>query len=454
MSYGYHRATTPTIDALAEDGVLWEQAHSLSSWTKPSVASMLTGLFPSEHGAYQGIKRSKGRHTTTDILNSSRATLAETLSEAGWRCAAFINNAQLGEFTRLNRGFETYVPMAGKADHLIGMFREWLEADVQTPAFAYLHFLEAHWPYKPRRRHMKMFGGDRDANHFRDFSARDFGRMRRAIKHQEFVLPETHLEQMIQMYDAAIRRLDGKIKIILPTLKELGLREETALFITADHGEEFLEHGGIGHGQGLYEELTHVPLIAQVPGGPQGQRRTAPISQVDLAHTLMRVAEVAGDLPGVDLLDEHANPRPVCSELRIGHRYMQTIQSGHWKLHRRYKFDAAGEAGRTRRAGQPARCAGQPARCAGGELDAGLTTRECADSVSHVLSHELYNLESDPREHTNLADDPAHAAVRKQLEAALDQWWSATTSEQPPADSEIEIDAQVVERLRDLGYID
>ncbi len=430
-SYGYHRATTPTIDALGERGVLWEQAHSLSSWTKPSVASLLTGLYPGEHGAYQGIKRSKGRLTTTDILSSSRATLAETLSKAGWRCGAFINNAQLGEFTRLDRGFETYVPTAGKADRLIDMFREWLTTDLQAPAFAYLHFLETHWPYKPRRRHMKMFGGDRDANHFRDFSARDFGRMRRAIKHEEFALPETHLEQIIQMYDAAIRRVDGKVKIILATLKELGLREETALFITADHGEEFLEHGGIGHGQALYEELTHVPLIAQVPGGPQGQRRTAPISQVDLAHSLMHVANVAGDLPGADLLDEQVKPRPVCSELRIGHRYMHTIQSGNWKLHRRYKFDADN-----------------------GELNTGRTMREYAGSVSHVLSHELYNLESDPGERTNLADEPGHAAVRAQLETDLDHWWSAATSEQAPADSEIEIDAQVVERLRDLGYID
>lgn len=72
---------------------------------------------------------------------------------------------------------------------------------------------------------MKLFGGDRHANHFRGFSARDFGRMQRAIKHRELALPEKHLEQMIQMYDAAIRRLDGRIKIILATLKELGLRE-------------------------------------------------------------------------------------------------------------------------------------------------------------------------------------------------------------------------------------
>jgi arylsulfatase A-like enzyme len=430
-SYGYHRATTPTIDALAEHGVLWEQAHSLSSWTKPSVASMLTGLYPSEHGAYQGIKRSKGRLTTTDILNSSRATLTETLSEAGWRCAAFINNAQLGEFTQLNRGFETYVPMAGKADRLISMFREWLTTDLQSPSFAYLHFLEAHWPYKPRRRHMKMFGGDRDTNHFRDYSARDFGKLRRAIKHERFELPESHLEQMIQMYDSAIRRLDGKIKIILATLKELGLREETALFITADHGEEFLEHGGIGHGQGLYEELTHVPLIVQVPGGAQGQRRTAPISQVDLAHSLMSVADVAGDLPGVDLLGEQVKARPVCSELRIGQRYMHTIQSGSWKLHRRFKFETEN-----------------------GELAADRTMCEYAHSVPHVLNHELYDLDSDPGERSNLADEPGHAAVRAQLEADLDHWWREATPEQPSAKSETEIDTQVVERLRDLGYID
>jgi len=110
---------------------------------------------------------------------------------------------------------------------------------------------------------------------------------------------------------------------------------------------------------------------------------------------------------------------------------MHTIQSGNWKLHRRFKFEADN-----------------------GEQTADHTMREYADSVPHVLSHELYDLRSDPGERTNLAHEPGHAAVREQLEADLDHWWSELTPERPSANSETEIDAQVVERLRDLGYID
>src|SRR3972149_11923787 len=91
--YGYRRPTTPTIDALAERGVLWEKAYSVSSWTKPAVTSLLTGLYPCQHGAYEGIKRGRGRQpATTDRLRPACSTLAETLSACGWRCGAFINN--------------------------------------------------------------------------------------------------------------------------------------------------------------------------------------------------------------------------------------------------------------------------------------------------------------------------------------------------------------------------
>ena len=431
-SYGYERATTPTLDALAEEGVLWEQAHSLSSWTKPSVASLLTGLYPSQHGAFEGIKRSKGKTTTTDVVRCAGPTLAEALSEAGWRCGAFVNNAQLGEFTRLDRGFSTYLPTTGKADRLIDTFIDWLASDQKMPAFAYLHFLEAHWPYKPRRRHMSMFGGNRDTNYFRDYTARDYGRLRRAVSRKELTLPSEHLEQMVQMYDAAVRRLDGKIKIVLAKLKELGLHEQTAIVVTADHGEEFLDHGRLGHGQSLYNELTHVPLVASVPGGARGVRFPQSVSQVDLARTILSIADIDGALPGTDLLAPDAHPRPVCSELRIRQRYMQTLLTGRWKLHRNYRFQSRN-----------------------GELEARRTMRECVAEVPHDVQYELYDLQADPREQRNLADDPNHAHLRQSLEVELDCcWWDASAPTGDAGDSEAEIDETVVQRLRDLGYLD
>lgn len=429
--YGYPRPTTPTLDKLAGEGVMWTRAHSTSSWTKPSVASLLTGQYPAQHGAFQGIKRSKGRTTTTDILQSDKNTLAEALTEGGWRCAAFINNAQLGAFTRLDRGFGTYLPTAGKADRLIGAFRQWLEADLNTPSFAYLHFLEAHWPYKPRRRHIAMFGGNRDTNHFCNFSARDYGRLRRAIARRETTLGDDLLEQMIQMYDGAVRRLDGKLKIVLGILAELGLRDDTAVFVTADHGEEFMDHGQLGHGQSLYDELTHVPLVGFIPSGPAGLRRVEPVSQVDLAHTMSRLAGVDGNLPGADLLANEPCPRPVCAELLIRRSYTQTIQIDQWKLHRKYKFESPNGAA------------------------ASTTIHDRITNTPHLLHQELYNVATDPGERTNLTDDPRHANHRDQIENDLDRWWDEATSGRPEqAASEIEIDEQVVQRLRNLGYID
>ena len=119
----------------------------------------------------------------------------------------------------------------------------WFEQDRDRPFFAYLHFLEAHWPYKPRRRHVAMFGGDRGANCFRDYSARDFGLLRRAVSRKQRVLNDDELAQMVQMYDGAVRRLDGKIKVVGGMLEELGIRDRVAMVVTSDHGEEFRDHG-------------------------------------------------------------------------------------------------------------------------------------------------------------------------------------------------------------------
>jgi arylsulfatase A-like enzyme len=430
-AYGYPRPTTPTIDALAGEGTLWERAYATSSWTKPSVTSFLTGLYPSQHGAFEGVKRSRGdRPATTDSLQNVQATLAERFAAAGWNCGAFINNAQLGEFTRLNRGFSAYAPMAGKADRLIGIFLEWLEGNAGNPFFAYLHFLEAHWPYKPRRRHVEMFGGNRDTNCYRDFSATDYGLLRRAVSRGQAELSPDQLTQMVQMYDGAVRRLDGKLKVILAMLTELGLRDDTAIVVTADHGDEFLDHATLGHGHTLYDELTHVPLIAKIPGQTGGQRIATPVSQTDLAETLLAI----GGVDGVDATRDLRTPatKPIFGELRTGRRYRQTIRDGRWKLHREYKFEPTN-----------------------GEFDRSRSPRQMMADCPHTTVYRLFDMESDPGETRCLADDDGHGEVLRRMIDGLDQWWwGLECPDAHDSGGETVIDDQVVQRLHDLGYIE
>lgn len=431
--FGYERPTTPTIDSLAHHGLTWRNAHSTSSWTKPSVASLLTGLYPCQHGVLRGVKRSKGRtELTTDVLACERPTVAEVLSSAGWRCAAFSNNVQLEEYTRFNRGFGTYVPIGGKADRLLEMLDAWLGENANVPFFVYLHFMESHWPYKPRRRHVQMFGGDRDTNMFRDHSARDYARLRRALSRGETTLPGEQLDEMMQMYDGAVRRLDGKVKALLQILRERGLWNETAIAVTADHGEEFLEHGTIGHGHSLYDELTHVPLILRWPGGLKNELRDNPVSLVDLPRTLLSIAALGAGFPGCDLMIEGRESSPVCSELSIRNRYTQTIRLGSWKLHHRTVFDAGVDA--------------KPLE---------LLRRARAGDLAHHETTELYDLSTDPRERVNLGASAERVETVVRLTEHLHRWWSGLQggpSEEPGG--EVQVDEAVIQRLRALGYIE
>jgi len=431
--YGYGRPTTPTIDSLAEHGLTWRNAHSTSSWTKPSVASLLTGLYPCQHGVLRGVKRSKGRvGITTDALVGESPTMAEVLSNSGWRCAAFLNNVQCEEYTGFNRGFGTYVPIGGKADRLLEMLNAWLGENANVPFFVYLHFLESHWPYKPRRRHVQMFGGDRDTNMFRDYSARDYARLRRALSRGETTLPGEQFDEMVRMYDGAVRRLDGKVKVLLQILRERGAWNETALAVTADHGEEFLEHGTIGHGHSLYDELTHVPLMVRWPGGPMNELRDHPVSLVDLPRTLLSIAGLRAEFPGCDLVVEAQEPSSVCSELSIRNRYTQTLRVGSWKLHHRTVFDAGVDA--------------KPLE---------LLRRARTGVLAHHETAELFDLSTDPGERFNLAAGGKQAETVSRLTDQLRRWWSGLQggpSEEPGG--EVQVDEAVIQRLRALGYIE
>ncbi|NOT00172.1 MAG: sulfatase [Phycisphaerales bacterium] len=432
--YGYGRETTPTIDALARRGLTWEHAYSTCSWTKPSVASILTGLYPSQHGVLRGPKRLRGRTgCVTDALPGDCPHVAGEFARTGRQCAAFLNNVQLENYTGFNRGFSTYVADCRGADRQLKALDDWLATGhADDRFFAYLHLMEAHWPYKPRRRHVALFGGDRNTSAFAAYSARDFSRLRRALARGEVTLSAGEREDLIRMYDAAVRRLDGKIKLLLRILENRGVRDTTAVVITADHGEELFDHGGIGHGHSLHVETTHVPLIVSNPIEPACGRRAEPVSLVDLPHTLLRLGGVGTVFPGRDVISAGTSASAAYGELSIGRRCLRAIRVGDRRLHRESTFPRDHDL--------------SPLEFLRGAYR--------GDTSGHETVR-LYDLAADPGERKDLAGDPAEASViecmTKEMEAAAGPRAGAVQS---AARREVDADEVLVDRLRALGYIE
>ena len=392
---------------------------------------MLSGLFPSEHGVLKGPKRTRGRDgSLTDVLPDSAPHVAEALTGSGWRCGAFFNNVQLERYTGFHRGFHTYAPICGKVDRQLEMIDEWIALEPSKPFFVYVHLMETHWPYKPRRRHVEMFGGSRDTSRFENFSALDFARLRRSLKSGEATLSESDLDDLVRMYDASVRRLDGKIKILQEILEKHGVCDDTALVITADHGEEFLDHGSIGHGHSLHVEATRVPLVIFSPQQDRTARYSEPTSMVDLPRTLLSLAGANVPFPGCDLIQGSNTSPPYC-ELSIGRSFHRAIAVERWRLHRHAWLDSE--------------CDSTPmdfiARVRRGEMAAQEAVR-------------LYDLETDPREQSNLADDSRHLATVRRLTQAMDLPGRLDGSTILTEFPQVEVDESVVTRLRELGYIE
>jgi len=431
--YGYDRETTPTIDKLARHGRRWSQAYATTSWTKPSIASVLTGLYPSEHLVLKGPKRTRGRSAaTTDALRGDLPHIAETLSGHGVRCVAFLNNVQLAHYSGFDRGFHTYEPICGKADWQLAGIDEWLGRHGKEPFFIYSHLMEAHWPYRPRRRHVEMFGGDRDKSRFVDFSALDFAKLRRALTKDEVTLSPTDLADMVRMYDAAVRRLDGKIKTLQRLLEHHRVADTTALVITADHGEEFCEHGTLGHGHSLYVEATRVPLILWRPDSLVPSQLNRPVSLVDLPKTLLSLVGCAAPFPGHDLIECNVSCSPAYSELSVGGSFLRAMQNDRWRLHRLAKGIRSQEH-------------------RSDDVVERLRNREFESEESV----QLFDVGADPREQTDLAGGSSNSPTIDRLTNEMHEV-CANRAEwiHGSAQFQTQVDDTVVERLRSLGYID
>jgi arylsulfatase A-like enzyme len=278
-AYGYSRPTTPEIDRLARDGVLLAQVQACASWTKPAVGCLFTGLYPVLHGA----------QTVDDVLDPGRRTLAEAFRDAGYATAAWIANPFVSANPfGLTRGFQQVVQVLDKpplvnindlpadAADITRRVLPWLRDNRDRRFFLYLHSLDAHAGYRRRPPFDRVF-------------------VRRERKGEA---------RQLDLYDNEVAYNDREIGRLVEALKRERLYDSTLIAVTADHGEEFGEHGFTRHGHTLYQALLHVPLVLKLPGsGRRDSRVEGLASSLDLAPTLLDLAglPVPADLQGMSL---------------------------------------------------------------------------------------------------------------------------------------------------------
>ncbi len=291
--YGNPRNTSPTIDRLARAGVRFEMAFSTASWTTPSHMSMLTGRDVLSHGVI----------TDFDELPAGVPTLAGSLQQAGVATKGIVSAPFVGSRYGFGRGFDDYddrtIPAPTQFDAerdepapiVTDLATRWLRQYNGKPFFLFLHYWDVHFDYVPPAPYDSMF----DPDYTGSISGANFIR-NKAVNRR---MSRRDLDHILALYDGEIRWVDDHIARLLGVLDEIGLSDRTAVIVTADHGDEFFEHGFKGHLRTLYREVVQVPLIVHVPGLSAGVVAQQPVSLVDLTPTVLDLLGVAAPA-GVD----------------------------------------------------------------------------------------------------------------------------------------------------------
>jgi arylsulfatase A-like enzyme len=406
-AYGHAAPTSPRFDAFAREAVLFRDAWAQSSWTRPTVASLFTGLAPDAHGI-SGV---------SGVLVDELTTLAEALAKGGYRTGAFVANHVVARRFGFAQGFEAWnegdeAGLFGKpAAVLAERALRWVDT-ASRPFFLYVHTLEPHAPYAPEAEHWAPFL-------FEDYRG---SRNAEALAHKKPLTPD-ELRFLRSAYEGEVRQNDAAFGMVLDGLRARGLLEASLVLFVADHGEEFRDHGAGGHGRTLYQEVVRVPLAVRLPAGARGGTAEGrPVDQVDLMPTLLALlgrpvpAEVHGrDLSSLWLGREPGEgEQPLqLSRLLFDGRDKVAVRAGRLKLI--LNHDAAPPGGR--------------------------------------VPTELYDLVADPAEGADLAAARPVVVRALRAEAARLLAAHAAARERLRAGREIELSAEERERLRALGYL-
>jgi len=437
--YGYDRDTSPNLDALADDGVLFENAISSSNWTLPAHASMLTGLNPSRHGAV--------RPGGCCPVPAELETVAELLWDRGYTTGAFTGDGLLRPGLGFAQGFDHFEEELDAADGATGFAAKvgralaWMESVRSQRFFLFLHTYSVHMPYQPRPPYDVKYDPEYQGPYAKSFESAD-------VKSTDVgrTLTARQVDHLEALYDGGIAEMDATVGDLVTGLRNQGLMRVTCIAVTSDHGEEFHEHGGLLHGSiGLFDELLRVPLIVWCPEGVTKARRVeGVVSTVDIAPTLLDLggAEISGDLDGISLVPLLRSAAPVIAPtpLRL-------------------------DVGSISLVARPDEEAFSPREMTISEVDAGVQWVEGSVAAVRTRRYKLvekqpgneralYDLLTDPGETKDLSREQPRIVKQllKRLRAERRPAGAAATGGE--AVPEPTLDQATVERLRALGYME
>lgn len=290
--YGYAESTSPRIDELAADSVVFDQAYAPAPWTPPSIASLITSTFACEHGVNGWAK-----------LNSVVPTLAEQLSDLGLKTASYHSNLFLSPMLNLDRGYQVRELKKPDDNARATDVAQFLKAVGEDPFYLYIHTMEPHSAPNTPTKFSHDFAGflsNADRNAFAEtklryaklsdadaYARRPLGATNNTAQQKELLDYFSDLEFVSPLYDASVFWADSNLGDVVDVLKKNGIWDRAIFIFLSDHGEELGEHGGWFHRQSVYQEIMRIPLIVHFPNGKYGGRRIVkPVSLVDVMPTI------------------------------------------------------------------------------------------------------------------------------------------------------------------------
>jgi arylsulfatase A-like enzyme len=326
--YGNSKPTSPRLDQMVAESVIYDGAMSTAPWTKPSVASLMTGTEPALHGVVDFM----------DSLPSDLVTFAEVFQGNGYRTQAVVANPLVGRQFNYGQGFEQYreVSYQRPASESNKMVFPWLDSlPAGQPFLLYVHTLDPHIPYRPplafrkawlRSWHKPAPGNPSKAilrsTRDHDWQALSDELKRRSFEVDPAPIPQATYDNLNALYEGELATNDAAFGELLDHLKEKGLYDNTLIVFVSDHGEEILDRGKLGHMHKLYQELMHIPLVVKYPHGRGGGQRIGQLCQiVDVMPTILGQAglPVPRGLAGRPLpLAESPELRPLFFDIEAG----------------------------------------------------------------------------------------------------------------------------------------